>query len=87
MGVDGSDCLHCSVVQIGCHLDFDTLVLFCEFLQHLVGEVGVCASQSADQGEFEVDQLGCLDDAGGDGVALHDTSEDIDENGFDIGVG
>ena len=39
-----------------------------------------------DDRKRKVELLGGVDDALGDNVALHDASEDIDEDGLDLGV-
>ncbi len=39
-----------------------------------------------DDRKRKVELLGGVDDALGDNVALHDASEDVDEDGLDLGV-
>jgi hypothetical protein len=78
--------LHCGVVEVGRHLDLEVRVLGSELLEHDVGELGVGAGESADEGDLQVDQLGRLDDAVGDGVALHDAAEDVDQDGLHLRV-
>ena len=43
--------------------------------------------ESDDEGDFEADGFGGVDDALGDDVAAHDAAEDVDEDAFDGGVG
>ena len=54
--------------------------------EHLFADVFVGALHAHHQRHAQVDRLAGDDDASGDGVALHDAAEDIDQNGFDLGV-
>jgi len=62
-------------------------VLGSELLQKSIGLVSIGSGQSADQGDLKVDELSSLDDAVGDGVALHNASEDVDQDGLHLGMG
>ncbi len=54
--------------------------------QHLLAELDVGAFEPHDQRHLEPDLLDRRDHAGGDGVALHDAAEDVDEDPLHVGV-
>ncbi|KAF5294507.1 hypothetical protein FQA39_LY19341 [Lamprigera yunnana] len=56
------------------------------FGQHLLAQLFVGALHAHDQRHLQVHGLAGGDDAGGDGVALHDAAEDVDQNAFNLGV-
>ena len=43
--------------------------------------------ESDDNGDFEFEFFGSSDDTLSNDVASHDTAEDVDEDGFNLGVG
>src|SRR5574343_1511026 len=55
-------------------------------LQDLLAHIFVGALHADDQRHGQVNFLGSCNHAGGDGVALHDAAEDIDQNALDLGV-
>src|SRR3989339_573132 len=55
-------------------------------LQHLLAQLFVGALHAHDQRHIQVGGLASGDDAGGNGVALHDAAKDVDQNGLDLGV-
>lgn len=56
------------------------------FLKCLLTCCDIVALESNDEGNVEADFLGSRDDAFGDDVAVHDAAEDVDEDGFHVGV-
>src|SRR5690606_14814446 len=54
--------------------------------EHLAPQLDVGPLEADDEGDVEADLLGRGDDGGGDGVALHDAAEDVDEDGLDAVV-
>lgn len=75
------------VAEISSDSDLDVGVLVGEVEELLLAEVGLVSGKSDDEGDSELDELGGLDDAFSDQLAGEDTAEDVDEDGFDLGVG
>lgn len=60
--------------------------LHATLVDELVGLLHVGALQTGDDGDSEVHGLHDLDETSGNGVATDDTTEDVDENGSDLGI-
>mmetsp|Transcript_26258 Transcript_26258/g.77645 ORF Transcript_26258/g.77645 Transcript_26258/m.77645 type:complete len:434 (+) Transcript_26258:483-1784(+) len=56
-------------------------------LQQLLPDLHVGPLQPHHDGNLQIQRLGCLDDALGDNVALHDAAKDIHQNRLDGGIG
>jgi len=56
-------------------------------VNELVGLLHVGALQTGNDGDLEVERLDDSDQTLGDGIAAHNTAEDVDKNGRDLGIG
>jgi hypothetical protein len=82
-------CLHSllsSLVDVSRSHNLVVRVLLSEGLQQSVTFLGVGAHQPAHQWDLHTDLLGSLDNTLSNGIALHNTTEDIDENAVDLRV-
>ena len=81
-----NNCICCLVkISINNNLHF-VFVLFGEVVHKFECNIGICSCKSNNYGDINFNLFCGFDDTFSNNVALHDTSEDVNEDSFDLWV-